>query len=81
MTNTYTSGLTDTYTPQYDKAGQVLIMALLKKGYTVITLDYLYDTLGADTKETKNGVRWAVRTAKNFGIITKTAVKGVYQVA
>ena len=80
MGTVITSGVTNTYTPQYDAAGQVLILALINRGHSVITLDELYHTLGAATKETQNGVRWAVRLAKKQGLISKTNLRGVYSV-
>ena len=74
------TGKTKTYTPQFDVAAQVLILAMINRGYSVITLDELYHTLGATTKEPQNGVRWAVRTAKKQGLIGKTSTRGVYTV-
>ena len=75
-----TTGNTNTYTLHYDISAQVVITAMIKKGYTTITLSKLYDTLGADTKQTKNEVKWALRRAKTEGLISKTPVRGVYTV-
>ena len=74
------TGISGRYIKAFDIAGQVIIDALVDKGYETIILDHLYDTLGVDTKAGRVSVQWAVRRAKDAGIIAKTKVRGVYQV-
>lgn len=74
---TSTSGA---YCKKYEVAAFVLIASLIRKKRKVINLDELYDTLSAQSSSEKNGVRWAVRDAKDQNLIASTKLKGVYQV-
>ena len=69
------------YSQAFDVAGGVIINALISKGYDVITLSQLYDITGATLPAQQNGIRWAVRRAKDEGFLAKTKVRGVYSVA
>ena len=80
MVNTTPTGEQGRYTNVYDKAAQLIIGARAKDGDEYVTLEYLYRTLGADTKESQNGVQWGVRAAKKDGVIESTDTRGVYRV-
>ena len=66
----------------YDLAAQSLIEdVLLPLGRTEIHLHAdLYAPLRAYTITQQTGVRWAVRRAKDKGLLAKTKVRGVYTV-
>lgn len=80
MVNVNTTGNLNEYVKAFDTASQVLIMAAVNRGDKFITLDSLYHLTGADNKATKCSVRWAIRKAKDSGIIGSTTIKGVYTV-
>jgi len=70
------------YSRAYDLAAQALITeVLLPLGRQEIHLHAdLYGPLRAYTPAQQCGVRWAVRRAKDTGLVTKTKVRGVYAV-
>ena len=63
------------------QAASVLILARVADGWDNVTLDYLCDTLGAVTPAARNSVLWAVREAKDEGVLVKSGARGVYSVA
>ena len=75
-----TSGETGLYNNSFDIAGQVLIEARIKQGVEYITLESLYETLAADTKDKQTSILWAVQRAKDRGDIKKTSRRAIYEV-
>jgi hypothetical protein len=74
------TGIDDGYCKAFDVAGRVIIRALVSEGYDFITLTQLYKITGAVRPSYRNGVRWAVRHAKDNGLLMKTKTNGVYEV-
>jgi len=74
--------VTTAYARAYDLAAQALLTeVLLPLGRQEVHLHAdLYGPLQADTAAQQTGVRWAVRRAKDAGLLAKTAVRGVYRV-
>jgi len=68
------------YCKSYEKAADVLICALIRKGRRFICLDELYDLLATESDSERNGVQWAVCEAKERGLITSTKTQGFYKV-
>jgi hypothetical protein len=70
------------YSRTYDLAAQAFIEeVLLPLGRTEVHLHAdLYGPLRAYTPAQQCGVRWAVRRAKEKGLLAKTKVRGVYTV-
>ena len=81
MVNLNPTGETSEYVKAFDIAAQVLISARCNGGDQFITLEYLYDTLGATTKAERTAVRWARRRCADAGLIESTGTKGVYRFA
>ncbi len=77
MTFHYTS---DVYVNEFRIAAHVLLKALMAKGYHTISLDHLYDTLGAEDRAQKTSIRWAVQDLKDQGFLGNTKTKKVYEV-
>jgi hypothetical protein len=73
---------TNDYNRAYDLAAQALITeVLLPLGRQEVHLHAdLYGPLRAYTPAQQCGVRWAVRRAKDRGLLAKTKVRGVYTV-
>jgi hypothetical protein len=70
------------YSRAYDLATQALLEeVLLPLGRQEVHLHAdLYGPLRAYTPAEQCGVRWAVRRAKDKGLLAKTKVRGVYKV-
>ena len=58
----------------------LLEKVLLPLGHKTIFLHDLYNIVRAHDPAEQTGVRWAVRRAKDKGLISKTTVRGVYAV-
>ena len=71
---------TAAYSKVHDWAGQTAIEYRIQQGQTVIYLDDLYEDVDANDDRSQTGVRWAVRRAKDAGILAKTSTQGKYQV-
>ena len=71
---------TAAYSKVHDWAGQTAIEYRIQQGETVIYLDDLYEDVDANDDRSQTGVRWAVRRAKDAGILAKTSTQGKYQV-
>lgn len=74
------TGKTKRYCQAYEIAGKIVIEALVSKAREFITLDEIYDILGASSLSETNGIQWAVDSAKKKGLICSTSERGVYRV-
>ena len=68
------------YCKSYEKAANVLICALIRKGRRFICLDELYDILAVESDSEKNGIQWAICEAKQKGLIISTKTQGFYKI-
>ncbi len=73
------TGLTQQYIKALDSATQLVIRARAIDGDEFITLEYLYNTLGAYTPAERTSVRWGRQHAADSGILASTDTKGVYR--
>ena len=75
------TGETYRYNRFYREMASTVISMFIKTGTGAITLKALYVACQATTPDQQNGVQFAVRDAKDDGILLKTKEKGVYLVA
>ena len=81
FTNSSAISASGNYDARFDYAAQIVIEALILKGRSIVVLEDLYDTLGAQDPVAQTSVRWAVRRAKDSGKLLKTKIKGIYRTA
>ena len=72
-------GKTGLYNKDFDTAARVLINRYRKEGKQWIEIQDLYTDTGADTRSDKISVLWAVRGAKDAGILKRVYIKGKKQ--
>jgi hypothetical protein len=80
MTLSFPTSDSGRYCKSYERAADVLINALIRKGRRFIALDELYDIFSAESHYEKNGIQWAVCEAKEKGLISSTKTQGFYKV-